>query len=71
MIRKIIKEVRKDPRVVFYYFQGHLLWLIHKRAIKKYWKKKEECPDCFESNQCKICSCPFNQLALSNKICKK
>ena len=70
-LKKVINELRKDPKVVFYYFQGHLLWLLHKKAIMKYWKKTKECPDCFAEGSCKICGCPFNELALSNKKCKK
>lgn len=66
-----IKEARSNPKLVYYYIQGHINWWIHGRYITKFLIKKQECPDCFENNACKICGCPFNKLALSDKKCSK
>ena len=71
-LRRVFEELKKDPRNALYFVQGHIKWLIHGRAIRKYYRKQQLCKDrgCFETNQCKICECPFNALALSSKKCK-
>jgi len=67
--REVVRELKKDPRNGLYYLQGWINWFLHKRAIKKYFRKSKECPECFEQNQCMICGCSFNPLALSSKKC--
>lgn len=67
--KEALKELKKDPRNGLYFIQGHLRWLIHSRAIKQYYKKSKECPECFHLNQCEKCGCNFNAVALTNK-CK-
>lgn len=66
-----IKEVVANPILIFYYVQGHINWWLHGRAITKFLIAKSKCPDCFQSNQCKLCGCPFNKVVLSGKYKKQ
>jgi len=68
--KKQFKVFLKEPIVALYFIQGHINWFLFGKFIKRYWKKKEECPDCFEANQCKQCGCEFGPIALSSK-CKR
>jgi hypothetical protein len=69
--KKMLAELRKDPKNAVYFIQGHFNWFLHGKAIKKYYAKRKECAEwrCFEDNKCYICGCDFNALALSSKRC--
>lgn len=56
-------------KIAYYYLRGHVRWWIHNRAIKQWYEKSVECPDCFEKGSCVHCGCPFNELSLSGKRC--
>lgn len=66
-----VRQIRENPKLVWYYIQGNINWFRHGKAIIKYVKKSQECPECFTNQECLKCECPFNKLALSNKKCQK
>jgi len=70
-------QFKKDPKVIWYYFQGKLLWFFVGKYIKRWYKRSSTCEECFNKGQCiipdengKRCYCDFNELALTNK-CKR
>ena len=67
-----VKQVLKDEgiKALWYFIKGHFLWMIHGRAIRRYYVKVQECKECQLENTCKVCGCEFNPLALSGKKCK-
>lgn len=70
-LQQRIRQVIDNPKLARYYIQGNINWFLHGKAIIKYVKKLQECPECFTNQACKICECSFNKLALSDKKCHK
>lgn len=71
MIKYIFNEIKKDPKVIYYYFKGQLLWLLFGKFIKRWYLKSLECRRCFKTGICqKGCgSCDFNKVAISGIKC--
>ena len=75
--QEIKYQIKKDPKVIWYYIQGSILWFFVGKYIRRWYKRSYTCPECFDKGQCvvpdengKICYCDFNKLSLTNK-CKK
>ena len=66
-----VRQVIDNPKLAWYYIQGNINWFLHGKAIIKYVKKLQECPECFTNQECLNCGCNFNRLALSDKKCHK
>jgi len=70
-------SIKKDPKVIWYYIQGNVLWFFIGKYIKRWYKRSHICEECFNAGQCRepdengrICYCDFNKLAITKK-CKK
>lgn len=66
-----IKLLLKEPKRLYYYIQGNILWYIHKKYILKYIKRSIECKDCYINGSCLHCGCSIGPLFLSDLKCKK
>jgi len=68
----IIREVRKNPLVIYYFFKGQVYWMIFGKYIRRWYIKSQSCNTCFKTGICqKGCgSCDFNKVAISGINCK-
>ena len=71
-IQFIIRELKKNPKVAYYYIVGNLFWFIFGWIIKRWYKKSLSCKKCFETGLCQrgCGTCEFNKVAVSGMPCK-
>jgi hypothetical protein len=66
----VIRELRNDPKVAYYFLVGNLFWFLFGWVIKRWYLKSLTCKKCFETGICQRgCGCDFNKVAVSGKKC--
>lgn len=63
--------IKENPKRIYYYIKGHLLWFLVGKYVLRYMVKSIECGDCFKAGFCKHCGCEVNPLFLSGIKCGK
>lgn len=77
MLLEKIKQVIKEPKLIYYFLQGHFnmflmsVGLISNKRRNSAIEKILAAPDCLDNIYCTECGCNFLPMAFSDKPCKK
>ncbi len=67
---QVVREMKANPLVAWYFVQGHVRWWLHRKAILRYLIKAHQCEACYKAGFCTHCGCPVGPLFLSSKKCE-